>query len=245
MYYWNNKENRKQQAQIHTKEMNNLYSTEIKNSIEHTIIYSDTVNNLQENQSVPKTIITKMDSVSAAKMYKNGKTAILNFASYKHPGGMFIEGSIAQEESLCHESFLYNVLQTFDDTFYSWNRQHLNRAMYTNRALYTPNILFNDTYFDVITCPAPNIGVAAKYQNVSAIENTQILKDRMKFIKDIAETQQINTLILGAFGCGVFKQNATEVANIWKEIFTTSNIKTIIHPIPDDKNLYQFVNVFH
>ena len=39
------------------------------------------------------------------------KIAVLNFASFKNPGGMFYNGSSAQEESLCHESFLYNVLK--------------------------------------------------------------------------------------------------------------------------------------
>ena len=36
----------------------------------------------------------------------NGRTAILNYASYKSPGGFFLEGSPAQEEALCHESIL-------------------------------------------------------------------------------------------------------------------------------------------
>ena len=34
----------------------------------------------------------------------------LNFASYKNPGGKFMDGSSAQEECLCHESILYEVL---------------------------------------------------------------------------------------------------------------------------------------
>ena len=53
------------------------------------------------------------------------KTAVLNFASYKHPGGGFIRGSMAQEEALCHESFLYNVLNAFDATFCDYNRTSL------------------------------------------------------------------------------------------------------------------------
>ena len=38
---------------------------------------------------------------------ENERLAALNFASFKNPGGMYMEGSSAQEESLCHYSILY------------------------------------------------------------------------------------------------------------------------------------------
>lgn len=47
--------------------------------------------------------------------YGYGRTAILNYASYKSPGGFFLEGSPAQEEALCHES----ILLAFDGTYYA------------------------------------------------------------------------------------------------------------------------------
>lgn len=246
MDYWENKSLLGNEAKLHTKEMDDFYSSEIQNSIDNTMIYSIDFDYDIKEQYPPKTIVVQSDSVSAAKYYKDGKTAILNFASYKNPGGMFLAGSGAQEESLCHESFLYNVLRDFDDdTFYAWNRSHLNKALYINRALYTPDIRFGDDFFDVITCAAPNIGAAKKYQNVSDQENTQYLRDRMLFIKKIAEDQNVHTLILGAYGCGVFKQNPKEVAICWKEIFATSAVKKIIHPIPDYKNLIPFRKVFN
>ena len=245
MNYWNDKETRVQQAKDHTEEMDRLYLDEIKKSISSSKIFSRIPFERMNDLDLPETIVVKTDSVTAAKTYQNGKTAILNFASYKNPGGMFLKGSGAQEESLCHESFLYNVLREFDDSYYSWNRKNLNRGMYTNRALYTPDIRFGDILFDVITCAAPNIGAASKYQSVTSEMNTGILKDRMRFIKNIAEYNGVNTLILGAFGCGVFKQNAMEVAEIWKSLFVTTTIKRIVHPIPDDKNYDCFNKVFN
>lgn len=78
------------------------------------------------------------DSVSCLfGLIDRSKTAILNYASYKHPGGYFLGGSSAQEEALCHESNLYPILLAFDDTYYAWNRQRLNRALYLDRAIYS------------------------------------------------------------------------------------------------------------
>lgn len=89
----------------------------------------------------PAFTLTDMDSVSCLfNLSDNGRTAILNYASYKSPGGFFLEGSPAQEEALCHESNLYPILLAFDGTYYAWNRQRLNKALYLNRALYSSGI---------------------------------------------------------------------------------------------------------
>lgn len=89
----------------------------------------------------PVIIVDKLDSVKSAIQHRDGKTAVLNFASYKNPGGKFMEGSSAQEECLCHASTLYNVLKQFP-VYYQWNRVHNNRALYTNRALYSEDVIF-------------------------------------------------------------------------------------------------------
>ena len=86
--------------------------------------------------------VDDIDRVGAIMKYNNGKTAVLNFVSYKNPSGMFLKGSKAQEECLCHESFLYNVLKEFQKDYYDRNKEHLNKALYTNRALFSENVVF-------------------------------------------------------------------------------------------------------
>lgn len=192
-----------------------------------------------------------LDSVSAVFKYtdQNSKTAVLNFASYKQPGGMFLQGSKAQEECLCHESTLYNVLTRFEDSYYAPNRKQLNRALYQNVALYSPDIYFerNDDSVkcDVITCAAPNFSAASRYCNVSREENTAVLKSRIKFILYLAATQQVDTLILGAFGSGVFGQDAKEVAKITMNLLKHYDgvFKEVVFAVIDKKSAnYQAFN---
>ena len=81
------------------------------------------------------------DEAISAAFEQKGRVAILNFASYKNPGGMFLNGSIAQEEALCHASngVLFEVLSSEKvfDAFYEQNRKMLNRALYHDNLLYT------------------------------------------------------------------------------------------------------------
>ena len=250
MDYWAKKEKNKKEAEIHTKTMNAIYSDKIRVCIKETKLFDHmTPMQASEPQQKPDTIIVQTDVVTAAYKYHKGKTAVLNFASYKNPGGMFIKGSSAQEESLCHESFLYNVLQEFDHTYYEWNRKNINKALYKNRALYSPDVVFvhdgKEKRFDVITCAAPNYTAASRYNLVTKEQNTQALRSRMEFVKNIAEYNNVETLILGAYGCGVFGQNTEETAGIWKQLFETSSVKTIVHPIPDDRNYLCFKKVFN
>ena len=155
---------------------------------------------------------------------------------------------MAQEECLCHESFLYNVLKEMSG-YYEHNRTDKNRALYRNRGIYSPNIIFekNDGTFsvDVITVAAPNRKAAEKYCNVSEADNLAHLHARIEFIRRIAEENNVNTLILGAFGCGVFGQEARIVANSIQEIFKTSSIKQIILAVPGkNENVNAFRRTF-
>ena len=254
--YWENRQQRSEAAHKHTKEMKEKYNNRILDAIASTKIYG--------NDSFPKDfeedvkgknvniIVEDMDSVSAVMKYGHPAAAVLNFSSYKNPGGLFLDGSKAQEECLCHESFLYNVLKTFQDSFYDWNNRHKNKALYLNRALFSRGIWFfrenRHVECSVITCAAPNKSTAQKYQNVSDEENTKVLKSRIEFILDVAKHNDADTLILGAYGCGVFGQDAEEVATIFKEFLTTTYkcFDTIVFAVPNgrDKNYEKFIKVF-
>lgn len=245
-HYWINKEQRAGQAKKHTKKMHEKYADEINKAYNNTMIYYPNfglIPDLVDKNNNMEVIIDEIDSVSAILKYsdQNKTCAVLNFASYKNPGGMFINGSKAQEECLCHESFLYNVLKE-EKEYYEWNNQHKNKSLYLNRALYSPDIIFErnekSAKCDVITCAAPNFSAAEKYLNVSKEENSAALQSRIKYILEIAMDNNVDTLILGAYGCGVFGQNPEEVANIFKEYLLTTHkcFGKVIFAIPNSKN---------
>lgn len=57
---------------------------------------------------------------------------------------MFTDGSMAQEESLCHASLLYPVLcsDRVRGLFYDRHKGSLNKALYLSDMLYTPDVPF-------------------------------------------------------------------------------------------------------
>lgn len=251
MNNWESREKRAEQAKKHTKKMQDRYALEIADAIRNTVTYG-----VHADGDFPKRtpasvhpdmhfLFEKADSVGAVMRHaSSGKCAVLNFASYKNPGGGFINGSKAQEECLCHESFLYNVLREKED-YYEWNNLHKNRSLYENRALYTPDVAFErdgkSVFCDVITCAAPNYTAAKKYGTVSRKENEETLESRVRFVLDIAAKEHVETLILGAFGCGVFGQDPKDVGRMFSEYLQNYEhgiINIIFAVIPRDENTF-------
>lgn len=265
MNYWKNREERAKHARKHSEEMEERFSEEISRCVADTKIYfrpdfeteiESGVKILEEKTGIikkkhPEIFVKNVDSVTAIMDCDNtSRLAVLNFASYKNPGGKFLEGSSAQEESLCHSSILYNVLSRFPG-YYHWNNQNKNCALYKNRALFSPNVLFiRDSavkQVDVITCAAPNKTTAQRYQNISDDRVSKELDSRIKFVLDLAREEEVETLILGAFGCGVFGNDAREVALLFKKHLLSGRygFKQIIFAVPgNDYNFRTFNAVF-
>ena len=166
------------------------------------------------------------------------KTASLNFADYLEAGGGYLRGIVAQEEALCLESDLYQCLAPFEQTYYKWNNAHINHSLYENRALYSPNILFAHpkiyAQVDIISCAAPNY-TQVKLSGISYRNACLTLQNRMTFVKQIAESQHVAHLILGAWGAGVFGFKAKDVAQMWYNVFKEkSSIKKVTFAVIDD-----------
>lgn len=69
--------------------------------------------------------------------------------------------------------------------------------------------------------------------------------NRLLFIRDIVADQGVDTLILGAFGCGVFGQDPQQVAELMDEIFGVASIENIVYAVPGhDKTAMVFEKHF-
>lgn len=262
------KNDRIQRAHNHVEFMNKYYANEIEQSINYSQIYDfNSVTNFANLHGATDTKIKVVDADTVTALFDlyketGDRIAVLNFASYKNPGGMFYEGSSAQEEFLCHHSTLYPVLSTFEAAYYGENRKNLNMALYTDKALYSMFINFFDFDYshalgydemieaDVITCAAPNVGTYKKYyggNNESIILDT--LRRRCHTVLLTAASNKTKSIILGAFGCGVFKNDPVDVATIFKELLQTTYhgvFKTVVFAIPNssDGNYNAFKTIF-
>lgn len=234
MNYFAKKEERKERAQVHHKMMVEKYYRETEESIKNSrVILEDDFQKLinqymedmeSEYKGVKTFRIIKLgiETYATMKMKKFKNPIILNFASFKNPGGMYMEGSSAQEESICCVSNLYEILSAFDDTYYAHNRTNTNKGLYYNRMIVSPGVVFVDENGDkictatVITCAAPNAG-AAKRNGVSDEEINEIMLERIAGILEVCK-DVYGTLVLGAFGCGVFKNDLKFVAEAFNEM---------------------------
>ena len=247
------REELKEKSLEHYEQMNEEFRMEINSShINSTIYRTAPIWNPKDSSELMKFYFENMTSTRAAMKHnaeENGRCCLLNFASFTKPGGGFLTGAIAQEESLCRDSNLYNVLENFKNE-YEFNKKHKNNGLYTNFAIYSPNIIFvnpdDKNYifeYDVLTCAAPNKKVYLE----TADEDTEyysVLLDRIDFLLSVADENEVDTLVLGAFGCGVFGNKCEDVAKAFKKLLGRYNFKHIVFAIPDKDKLDRFKKIF-
>jgi uncharacterized protein (TIGR02452 family) len=149
----------------------------------------------------------------------------LNFASAKNPGGGFLNGAVAQEESIALVTGLYACqLKAWD--YYESHRK-LATCLYTDQMIYSPKIPIFKTdegkpldsvrTVSIITSPAVNAGVVKRQepQNIALIE--PYMRRRIAKVLALAAHQKHEALVLGAWGCGVFQNDPNDIAKWFKE----------------------------
>jgi uncharacterized protein (TIGR02452 family) len=150
------------------------------------------------------------------------RVAALNFASAHHPGGGWLSGARAQEESLARASALVPCIA--DDPMYDRN-ERVRDALYTSSAIYAPDVpvfrdddgqLLDEPYLvALITAPAVNAGVVLERDRSRRAEITATMRERVARELAIAASHGHDALVLGAWGCGVFKNDPAEIAALF------------------------------
>lgn len=152
----------------------------------------------------------------------------LNFASAKHPGGGFMGGAQAQEESLARASGLYPCLLRQPE-YYVANRRG-GSLLYTDHAIHSPRVpVFRDDADKLLgepfavgflTMPAPNVG--AMRDNSPDIEQvTGFFRRRTEYVLALAVARRYTHVVAGAWGCGVFRNDPTVVADAFAAALAT------------------------
>lgn len=193
-----------------------------------------------------------------AVMDESEKSCVLNFASYKTPGGGVLKGYGSQEESLCYPSNLYSSLLEFKTDFYDKHIiEGMNYGLYTSEALYSEDVSIFRTedleiispykVMNVITMAAPYAKTVRRYRPYLEERIYPTLQYRCQRVLEIAASNKQEVLILGAFGCGVFGNNIDDLVNIWYELLNSDfkNVfKKVIFAVPDGASYVKFKNKF-
>ena len=253
--------------------------SDTSSSVKNTVVYKENykarlVNRADFNAGID-VIVEETTSFVAARRYsgesKKGvinKVAVLNFANPHVPGGGVTRGAKAQEESLCRSSNLYPCLisKSVTKKYYEYNKA--KDRFFSDRIIYSPSVvIFKDdgnvphlmpesmwTKVDIITCAAPFL---ENPQSVPPATLRDVFVYRIRNIFEVAVDNEVNTLILGAFGCGAFNNPPQIVADAFKIVVDEYSAKmtpmrkivfAIKRTVPDNEvcqNLGAFQRAFY
>ncbi|CAF1189637.1 unnamed protein product [Adineta ricciae] len=218
---------------------------DLRFSIENTIVYTEDdliTTTLMKSSSSPVYEIRHCTTLQAAESLASeidddNRIGILNFASAKNPGGGFLKGSNAQEESIARSSSLYLALSQdrIFPQFYGYHRREKN-GLYTHRIIYSPRItiikddngkmLSSPYHVGIVTCAAPNASIC---QDIELTRQT--MKERIRCLLTVFQMHRHDVVVLGAFGCGVFKNDPREVALAFREHLQSDEFRNVFSRI--------------
>ncbi|MCR5251656.1 MAG: TIGR02452 family protein [Lachnospiraceae bacterium] len=179
---------------------------------------------------------------AAMRLHKempDAKIAVMNFANAFHAGGGVTTGAGAQEECLCRTSTLYPLLwrRTLRDSYYKHHHDRKTPRA-TDSLVYTEGVIICKTdedlpqrmpkedwvSVDVITIAAPDLRDSSNihaplvsggtYMNKAELFGYQV--KRLIHMLTCAASKKADVLVLGAFGCGAFRNDPAVVASAFK-----------------------------
>lgn len=142
------------------------------------------------------------------------KATILNFASYKCPGGGVRIGSNAQEEDICRCTNLLPSLERIP-----YYPLQIDELLFTKDVSITKDENYN--YIDikninVISCAAVRVDTFNANRAENRMEEiAEILKHKIECIFRLAIFKKVQILVLGPFGCGAYGNDSIVVAKLF------------------------------
>ena len=232
-------------------------------SKEHFQIYRDPISNCinsllsKDHGEIIFLPYSTLQAVYASKWMFDNEVAVLDFASPTTPGGGVLIGSKGQEEDLCRTTSLYFVLNSdrFKFEYYNRNKcKHEYTLIEDITVAYIPQIRIlkdqlnkrtdkKNLKINVIVCAAPNLRKISSYDEG---ELEKLVYKRACRVFESAIENQCKNIILGAHGCGAFKNPVSVVGKAYAR--ATEEFKkyfdTIIFAIPDKEKYDEFKEFF-
>lgn len=164
------------------------------------------------------------------------EVAVLNMCSYKSPGGSVWNGKCGQEEYLVNCSDYYKDLLRYGPFAVKYALSSAEKkypldlryggvftrgvSVFRDCADAGFQLLENPFRVCMIGVPAISSPQIVSVENEARIvdEDVNIIKDKIRTIFNIAIEQGIKTLILGAWGCGGYRNPPKHVAEIFREL---------------------------
>ena len=155
---------------------------------------------------------------------KHDRVLVLNFANPVNRGGGVRRGARAQEEDLCRQSSLLLSLESEEASpYYVYNRS-LHTYMGSDAMMVSPHVeiirgadgelLDKTAVASVLTCAAPLI--SRGLEGMSEDDYRAMLSRRIRCILSCAAHEGFSHLVLGAWGCGAFGNDAATVAMLFE-----------------------------
>ena len=227
-----------------------------------TVFYEQEIQLPDKVQSYRQTIVDvqNMDCLYAGvRLQEQGcNPAVLNMASRRNPGGGVTTGAGAQEETLFRRTNLFRSLYQFAPYAERYGIKHSNHQYPLDRnfgGVYTPDAIYfreseqkgyallekpvSLSFITVAGMNRPDLtddGMIAPY-HVGPIKN------KIRTIFRIGLVHGHDSLILGALGCGAFRNPPRHVARLFHEVMDEPEFKNkyrrIVFAILDDHNAHR------
>lgn len=207
-----------------------------------------------------ETVVTvvERDCVAAGKalLDEGLRPAVLNLANRQHPGGGVIDGARAQEEGLFRRSTLALSLYPFDRRRADFARLPLRKQFYpldrNEGSIHSRGVVFfrgreaegapfleEPFMLDVVTVPAINHPTLVGPQEICP-EHAEATKGKIRAILRACFHGGNDAIVLGAFGCGAFRNPPAHIARLFHEVFEEPEFRGVFRrltfAILDDHN---------
>lgn len=223
---------------------------------------------LKRLSKTPRVLLTNSytgDALVRLGHGRDGTVCAMNFANGGSVGGGYTNGAVAQEEDLCRQipTLYTSLLRAKKHGAYPFGPQTYKGADFCRYCdvTYTPDLVVSrggrsegyrmlmqdeQVTVSIVSAAAPNLRA-----RVPEIFDDNLMGGAITdvFVAPRLKDSRVDTLILGAWGCGAFGCDAEKVASLFAHALTEQNLGSLyreVHfcvPIGHDKNYDIFKKV--